>query len=441
MPWLIDSLATTAALSEVFADETILRQMLEFEVALAAAEAQIGVIPRAASEAITAAARDAEVDARAIARDARESGTIVVPFVKALTAHVGTRDGAAAGFVHFGATSQDVSDTALVRLLQDSRRFIAADHARLEDALRRLSDRHAATVMLGRTLLQPAPPITFGLKLARYVAAIVRGWSRAEAAFEASAMLQFGGASGTLASLGAGGPDVARVLAQALGLQMPPAPWHTDRDRIAALVTALGIYTATLGKIARDLALLMQDEVGEAAEPGGSSSTMPHKRNPSGCAIALASASRMPGLVSSYLNGMTQEHERAVGGWHAEWPTVSAIVQATGAAVQALAGAFEELAVNPERMRANIDRTNGAIFAERVVMTAAPRGGRHAAQALVQSALESSRRDGVSFREALRTQPDVSALLTAEELRTIDVPEDYLGAADQMRRALLDDGR
>jgi 3-carboxy-cis,cis-muconate cycloisomerase len=441
MASLIDSLATTDALSEVFSDDSIVRLMLEFEARLALAEGNAGVIPRETAEAIIEAAKDVDIDVRALAREARESGTFVIPLVQALTARVRKVDAAAAGFVHFGATSQDVSDTVLVLTLRRAQPIIAADHARLDKALRALSDRHARTVMLGRTLLQPAPPITLGLKLARYAGALARGWARAEAALDAAALLQFGGASGTLAALGNRGPDVARVLADAFVLKVPPAPWHTDRDRIAALMTALGIYTGTLGKIARDLALLMQDEVGEASEPGGSSSTMPHKRNPSSSAIALAAASRMPGLVSSYLNAMTQEHERAVGGWHAEWPTVAAIVQGSGAAVQALADAFEQLAVDPARMRANIERTNGAIFAERVVMTAGPRVGKDAALEMVRSALDASRRDGVSFRAALEKLPDVSKALSADELRSIDVPEDYIGAADQMRRSLLNEGR
>jgi 3-carboxy-cis,cis-muconate cycloisomerase len=437
--WLIDSLATTDALAEVFSDDSILRRMLEFEARLALAQGRHDVIPREAGEAIIAAAKDADFDARALARDARESGTIVIPMVKALTARVAALDSAAARFVHYGATSQDVSDTVLALTLRRAQPIIAADHVRLEKALRDLSNRHRATVMVGRTLLQPAPPITLGLKLARYVAAIVRGWSRAEAAFEAAALLQFGGASGTLAALGTRGSDVARVLADAFLLKAPVASWHTDRDRLAAVATSLGIYAATLGKIARDLALLMQDEVGEAAEPGGGSSTMPHKRNPAGCAIALATVSRMPGLVAAYLSGMTQEHERAVGGWHSEWPTIAAIVQGTGAAVQALAGAFEQLLVDVDRMQANIDRTNGAIFAEKVVMLAAPRGGKEAAHALVTGALEASRRTGVSFRDALAAQPDVSDLLTPDELRIIDTPNDYLGAAEQMRVALLNE--
>ena len=439
--WLIDSLATTDALSEVFGDDSILRRMLEFEARLAVAEGQAGVIPREAGEAIIAAAKDADFDVRALAREARESGTIVIPLVKALTERVRGVDAAAARFVHYGATSQDVSDTVLALTLRRAQPILAADHARLEKALRDLSGRHAATVMLGRTLLQPAPPITLGLKLARYVAALARGWARADAAFDAAALLQFGGATGTLASLGARGPDVARVLADAFVLRSPAASWHTDRDRIAALMTALGVYTATLGKIARDLSLLMQDEVAEAFEPGGGSSTMPHKRNPSSCAVALAAASRMPGLVASYLSGMTQEHERAVGGWHGEWPTVAAIVQGTGAALHALAAAFEQLHVDPARMRENIERTNGAIFAERVVMAAGPRAGKDAAHALVRAALDASRRDGVGFAEALRQQPNVATLLTVDELRTIDVPEEYIGAAERLRVALLNEGR
>ena len=189
--------------------------------------------------------------------------------------------------------------------------------------------------MLGRTLLQPAPPITFGLKVAGWVAALVRGWRRVDSSVDAAAVLQFGGASGTLAALGDRGPAVSRALADDLGLRNPEAPWHTDRDRLAALVSACGVYTATLGKIARDISLLMQDEVGEVAERGGGSSTMPHKRNPAGCAVVLAASTRLPGLVAAFLTGMVQEHERGVGGWHAEWPTLAATVQTTGSALAA----------------------------------------------------------------------------------------------------------
>ncbi len=435
--FLIDSLATTDALAEVFDDRSVLQAMLDVEAALATAEAQAGVIPESAAAAIKAAANATDFDAQSIARLARDSATITIPLVNALTERVSVRDPASARFVHWGATSQDVADSAMMLLLARARPIVAADHARVEGALRALSDRHARTVMLGRTLLQPAPPITFGLKAAHWVAAIVSSWTRADAAWSAASVIQFGGASGTLASLGNKGLEVAKHFARVLNLAEPPAPWHTDRDRLVALVSALAIYTTALGKIATDISLLMQDEVGEAAEPGGGSSAMPHKRNPSGCAIALAAATRMPGLAAAALHGMIQAHERAVGGWQAEWPTLAAAVQSTGAAAAAMAGVVEGLTVNPDRMRANIERTNGAIFAERVMMLVSAGAGKDTARRLVADALIRAAGTGDSFKDALASLPDTDRLLPADQLRTIDVPEEYLGEAEAFRRRLL----
>ena len=435
---LIDSLATTDALAEVFSDQSLLQAMLDFEAALARAEAKAGVIPSRAADAIASAALAEGLDAAAIAREARSSGTVSIPLVRALTARVQAADAASARFVHFGATSQDVADSAMVLTLQRTHPILAADHARLERTLRELSDRHARTVMLGRTLLQPAPPITFGLKVAGWVAALRRGWRRVDAAASDAAVLQFGGASGTLAALGDRGLDVSCALAGELGLRNPEAPWHAHRDRLASLVCACGLYTATLGKIARDISLLMQEEVGEVAERGGGSSTMPHKRNPAGCAAVLAASMRLPGLVAAFLTGMVQEHERAVGGWHAEWPTIAAAVQATGSALEAMADLAGELTVYPDRMRANIERTNGAIFAERVMMSMAERIGRESAQLIVSDALARSREAGTTFRNALMAMPDVVDALPAETLRRIDVPEHYLGAAETLRVQLLE---
>ncbi len=435
---LIDSLATTDALAEVFSDRSILQAMLDFEAALARAEATAGVIPARAADAIAAAARAEDFDAEGIARETRDSGTVSIPLVQALTARVQAADAASARFVHFGATSQDVADSAMVLTLRRAHALLAVDHARLELTLRELSDRHARTVMLGRTLLQPAPPITFGLKVAGWVAALGRGWKRLDAAVADAAQLQFGGASGTLAALGDRGLTVSAMLASNLGLGTPEAPWHAHRDRLATLVAAMGIYTATLGKIARDITLLMQDEVGEAAEPGGGSSSMPHKRNPAACARVLAASTRLPGLVAAFLTGMAQEHERSVGGWHAEWPTIAAGVQTTGSALEAMAGLAAGLSVDPDRMRANIERTNGAIFAERAMMLLTPALGREPANRLVTEALATSRETGASFREALMRAPDVVRVIPADELRTIDVPEDYLGVAETLRERLLD---
>ncbi len=434
---LIDSLATTDALSEVFSDRSLLQSMLDFEAALARAEAKAGFIPERAARAIAAAASVEGIDAAQIAREARGSGTVSIPLVRTLSARVQAVDAGSAWFVHFGATSQDVADSAIALTIARARAILAADHVRLERTLRQLSDRHAGAVMLGRTLLQPAPPITFGLKAAGWVAALVRGWRRVDSAADEAAVLQFGGASGTLAALGEHGLAVSRALADDLGLRNPEAPWHTHRDRLAALVSACGIYTATLGKIARDISLLMQDEVGEVAERGGGSSTMPHKRNPSACAVALAASARLPGLVAAFLTGMVQEHERAVGGWHAEWPTIAAAVQTTGSALAAMADAAGELSVDPDRMRANIEKTNGAVFAERAMMLMTPSMGKESAHKLVSDALARSRDTGKRFREALMEMPEVARAIPADVLTTIDVPEDYLGAAEILRTQLL----
>jgi 3-carboxy-cis,cis-muconate cycloisomerase len=373
---LLNSLVSTEALATAFSDEAVLGAMAQFEAALARAEAEAGVIPHAAAEAISRAVLRGGFDAAAIARSARQSGTITIPFVEMLTGRVRGTDADAVTFVHWGATSQDVSDTAVVLCLVQSQRLIEVDHQRLASALRRLSDAHADTPMLARTLLQPAPPITFGLKAAGWLAASDRGYGRVTAAYHDACVLQFGGASGTLAALGADGPAIAAALAAALQLPLPDAPWHSHRDRLAALVAACGVYVGTLGKIARDISLLMQQEVNEVQEPGGGSSSMPHKRNPSGCAVVLAAANRLPGLVSSFLAAMVQEHERGVGGWHAEASTVADAVQATGSAVAALADAVEGLRVDPQRMRTNIDATHGAVFAERAMMLLAPGLGR-----------------------------------------------------------------
>jgi 3-carboxy-cis,cis-muconate cycloisomerase len=436
---LIDCLATTDALAEVFSDRAMLQAMLDFEAALAQAEARAGEIPSRAAAAIRAAATAENFDAAALASEARRSGTVTIGLVKALAARVREADAESASFVHWGATSQDVADSALVLTLRRARPILTADHLRLEATLRALSDRHARTVMLGRTLLQPASPITFGLKAAHWVAALARGWARVDAAFDAALVLQFGGAAGTLAALGNRGLEVSQRLSEELDLANPGDSWHTDRDRLAALVSSCGIYTATLGKIATDIALLMQHEVGEVSEPGGESSAMPHKRNPAGCAVTIAAATRMPGLVAAFLTGMIQEHERAVGGWQAEWATIAAAVQSTGAAVAALADATGGLTIYPDRMRGNLEKTGGVIFAERAIMLSAAKAGKQAAQALVNAALARSRETGERFRDSLAALPEASRMLSPEQLRTIDAPEEYLGAAEAIRRRLLAD--
>jgi 3-carboxy-cis,cis-muconate cycloisomerase len=329
----------------------------------------------------------------------------------------------------------------VVLLLQKSRKIFTADLLRLERALQRLSQQHRRTVMLGRTWLQAAPPVTFGLKAAGWYGAVHRGHQRLAAAFADCMVLQFGGASGTLAALGKDGPRIAQALADELKLACPEAPWHTQRDRLASLICACGVLAGSLGKMARDITLLSQNEVAEVAEPGGAgrggSSTMPHKQNPVGSVVAQAAALRVPGLVSNFLSAMVQEHERAAGGWQAEWSIVFGVVQNTGLASACMAEVAEGLVVDPERMKANMAATHGVIFAERASMLLGKKMGRDTAHKLLQEASYRSVATQRALSEVLAEVPEVAQHLKASELNDLENPEHYLGAAEEFRRALL----
>jgi 3-carboxy-cis,cis-muconate cycloisomerase len=438
---LIDSLASTDAMWDVFSDRSVLRAMLDFEAALARAEGRLSVIPAAAASAIEKVIKDFPIADVNISREAMRAGTPAIPFVKMLTEHVRATDSTAAGFVHWGATSQDVTDSALAILLGKARTILAADHSRLDAALQSMSDKHANTVMLGRTLLQPAPPITFGLKAAGWSAASRRGSARLEGAFDEALVLQFGGASGTLAALGHQGVAVGKELARELGLTFPDAPWHAHRDRLAALVAACGVQTGSLGKMARDIALLMQNEIGEASEPGGDgrggSSTMPHKENPIACSLTLAAANRVPGLVASFLSGMVQEHERGVGGVQAEWATVSAIFQSFGLSLSSMAEVAEGLEINTGRMLENIKATRGVIFSERIMMILGNAIGRDVAHKLLSKAVERCVRENRRLVDVLAEMPEVTSHIALAEIREMDSPEAYLGEAEKFREQLV----
>jgi 3-carboxy-cis,cis-muconate cycloisomerase len=438
---LIESLATNKPLAELFSDESVLRAMLEFEAALARAEASLSVVPRSAAEAIAAATRAKNFDVATLAGQVLEAGTLTIPLVKMLRKRVRHHAPAAADFVHFGATSQDVADTALILLLKRAQPILEHDMERLEKKLFHVTEEHAHTVMLGRTLLQAAPPVTFGLKSAGWLAALRRGRKRLETSFHEALIVQFGGASGTLAALGEQGLPVARALAGELGLRLPEAPWHSQRDRLAALVSACAILTGSLGKMARDIGLLMQTEVAEVREPAGEgrggSSTMPHKHNPVGCVVTLAAANRMPGLVASFLSGMVQEHERAAGGWQAEWPTVADVVQSTGLAIASMAEVVEGLNVDRSRMRSNLEATHGVVFAEKAMLLLATKLGREPAQKILEQAVRGSLAKKRKLADVLAEIPEVNPHLDRETLRKLDAPEDYLGATQSFIRGLL----
>jgi len=434
---LLDALSTVAEMEAVFSDTAVLTAMLHFERALARVEADRGIIPHAAAEAIGLLAVDS-LDARSIASDARASATPAVPFVNAVVAALeGTsRDAAAA--VHRGATSQDLTDTALVLCLQRAQPVLDGFQARIAAALRRLSGEHAGTIMLARTLLQPAAPTTFGLKAAGWLGSLSRSHEAVSEGFRRACVLQFGGPAGTLAALGDEGLRVAEDLARALDLPLPDAPWHAHRDRLASLVTACAVYSGAIAKAARDIALLMQAEVGEAAEPGGRSSAMPHKRNPAGCAVAITSAARLPGLAATFLAGMAHEHERGLAGSPAEWTTVAAAVTATGSAASALAGVVETLQIDGDRMRQALDETHGSILAERAMLWLSPVLGRQAAVNAVRQTLAASEH-GRSFVAALRAHPDVAPIMSSETAAGLEDFGTYLGMAEQFRRRLTGD--
>jgi 3-carboxy-cis,cis-muconate cycloisomerase len=334
-----------------------------------------------------------------------------------------------------------VCDTALVLLLKKARAVLESDLRRLQAGLRRLAKAHRHTVMLSRTLLQPAPPTTFGLKAAGWLAAIHRSHQRLRAAFEESQVVQLGGASGTLAALGEQGLAVGKALAEELDLAYADAPWHAHRDRLAAVVSACGVLGGSLAKMARDISLLMQGEVGEAAEPGGpgrgGSSAMPHKRNPVGCAVTLAVVNHLPGLVSNFLSGMAQEHERGLGGWQAEWATVSRAMQATGLAAASMAEVAEGLMVDPVRMRANIEATRGAVFAERAMMMLAKKLGRDAAYKIIETAARRSAEQGRRLSEVLHEMPEAKGHIDPAALRELENPAYYLGVAGELQERLL----
>ncbi len=421
------------AMGAVFTDRAHLQGMLDFEAALARAEAKTGVIPAEAVAAIAAQCDAALYDLDALAEAAARAGNTAIPLVKALTAKVAARDKAAAGVVHWGATSQDAMDTGLVLQLRAALVLIEADLATLSANLAALAQKHRQTPMVGRTWLQHALPITFGLKAAGWLDAVERHRARIGELKPRLLVLQFGGAAGTLAALGDKGLVVAEALAADLKLTLPATPWHGARDRVVEFGTALALLTGTLGKMARDIALLMQTDVGEAFEPAGEgkggSSTMPHKRNPVGAAAVLAAATRVPHLAGSLLTGMIQEHERGLGGWHAEWQVLPELVQLSAGALAQMVDIAGGLDVQPGQMRANLDATNGLIMAEAVAMALGAKLGKQDAHHLVEAASKRAVAEKRHLRDVLAEDKSVLQHLDRAALDRLFDPLGYTGIA------------
>ncbi len=438
---LLGPLFGSPAVAAIFSDHGRLQGMLDFEAALAAAEARVGVIPAAAAPPISAKCRAELFDPTALAEATARAGTPVIPLVRHLTGLVAADAPEAARFVHWGATSQDAMDTGLVLQLRDALAPIDGDLARLADALAALAATHKATLLPGRTWLQHALPVTFGLKAAGWLDAIERHRLRLATLRPRLLALQFGGAAGTLAALGDRGLVVAASLADELTLTLPDLPWHTQRDRLTELATTLGMLVGTMGKIARDLSLLMQTDVGEAFEPAcegrGGSSTMPHKRNPVTSAVVLAAVTRAPGLVATMLTSMVQEHERGLGGWHAEWVALPELVVLTAGALNQMADTMASLEIDADRMRANLDVTRGLMMAEAVTLALGAKLGRLAAHERVEAACRRAASEGRHLRQVLGEDPEVTLHLGMSDLDRLFDPRDYLGAAEAMVERVL----
>jgi 3-carboxy-cis,cis-muconate cycloisomerase len=426
------SLSTDLMLVTV-SDRAWVAAILEVEAALARAESRIGLIPAKAADDITMHCRVDEFDVVQLGKAAVRSANPVIPLVNALRAAV-SKD--AAPYVHRGATSQDVLDTAMMLIARRGLDLILADLERAAASAAALADQHRATMMAARTLLQQALPTTFGLKAAGWLMAIVDARSDLMRVRRTRVAMQFGGAAGTMAALSDRGLDVARELATELALPEPILPWHTARARVVELATALGIATGVAGKVALDVVLLAQTEVGEVSERAvagyGTSSALPQKHNPVAAIEILAAVRGINAQVASLQGAMLAEHERAAGAWQAEWPAVAETLRLAGGAIFRLASLLAGLQVDPERMRRNLDLSGGRIMAEHVVMLLGERIDPIMARALVDTAVSRAATSERPFADVLREDKTIGAHLNERELAAALDPAGYLGVAEAL---------
>ncbi|MDB5776742.1 MAG: pcaB [Herbaspirillum sp.] len=402
---IFDSFLTTGEIIAVFDDAAVVQAMFRFEAALAQAQAAEGIIPDSAARAIASVCNAQLYDIPALINAGRRAGSLAIPLVKELTKTVALYNAESAAHVHWGSTSQDVIDTAMALVTRDALQMLDRTLHGLIDSLLKLAERHLSTPVLARTLMQPAQVTSFGFKLVGWAAPLLRSRAQLRELAGRALQLQLGGAVGTLAVMGDQGPAVAQRMARDLGLKAPDAAWHTQRDEWIRLGLEVAVLVGSLGKIATDLSLMAQGEIGELAEPSGSgrggSSAMPHKRNPVSAMIALAAAGRAPQRAAALLANMGQQHERGLGNWQAElaeWPGLFLSAQGS---LGALAEAFDGLQVDPDRMLRNIDNLQGLIFAEAVSIHLAAAIGRPAAHSLMETLTQQAVADGFHLADAV----------------------------------------
>jgi 3-carboxy-cis,cis-muconate cycloisomerase len=439
---LLDPLFTTEAMRQVFSDRRMLQGMLDFESALARALVATGHAPAGILPAFEKVCVADSYDAQAIAQAATLSGNLAIPLLKELTARIERADKSAAPFVHFGATSQDAIDTGLVLQIREGLQLIDSDLAHISDRLAALVEENSSTQLAGRTWLQQASPITLGLKFAGYLDAIERHRSRLEEVRKRALALQFGGSVGTLAVLAPAGPQVGAALAKELNLTLPDIAWHAHRDRLAEVAATLGLVVGTAGKIARDISLLSQTEVGEAFEPSapgrGGSSTMPHKRNPVGCAVILSAATRVPPLVATMLAAMVQEHERGLGGWHAEWQTLPEIFLLASGALYHLASILDGLVIDKDQMLANISAHSGLALTEAFTAALAKREDRDSARKIAEAFARVAVETNQPLRDVILKDPQMQKFFSAADIEHILNPKNFNGSAEAIAARVLD---
>ena len=427
----------TPAMRAIFSDEALGRRYVEVEVALAKAEARVGVIPATAAESIAQHAAQLSLDLPALKAETDVVGSPIVGIVHQMSKGAGD----AGGYVHWGATTQDIMDTATVLQMRAALALVEHDLQAIETALADLASRHRDTVMAGRTHLQHALPVTFGFKAAVWLSMIRRHRERLAQLRPRALVAQFSGAAGTLASLGDKGLEVQSALASELGLGVPDITWHVARDNIAEAGAFLGIVTGSLSKIAVDVMLMMQSEVGEAFEPfvkgRGASSTMPQKRNPISCEMIVALAKTVRAQVGLLLDAMATDHERATGPWHLEWIALPEAFIATSGALYQARFMLEGLIVEPQAIRRNLDIPGGLIVAEAVMMALAPHTGRGTAHDLVYAACRSALEKRTPLIDQLRQMPDVTKHFDEASLQKLVDPAGYLGTAREMVDRML----
>lgn len=435
MQRLYEDLFYSKVVNELFTDDSFIRYMLRFQSALARAQAEHGLIPEKAAKAIHACCQVENIEMDVLINQVALGGNVNIPLVKQLTQLVAVKDPEAAKYVHFGATSQDVIDTAIMLQLRDALAIVTGDLDVLITQLAGLVMSHRNTLMIGRSFLQQARPITFGFKVARWLDALLRSRKQVADICEHNLVLQLGGAVGTLSSMEKKGLVIATSMAKILDLKVPPIPWHSGRDRLVQVATTLGILQGNIGKLAADIILLMQTEINEVLEPTvkgkGGSSSMPHKRNPVSCIAIRANSKRIPGLVSGMLNCLDGDHERSTGHWHAEWETLSSIVMLTAGSARQAVVITNGLEVDSIQMLNNLERTKGLIYAENVNNALAKHIGKVNAEALVERACRESQLQGIHLKEVIKMNQDVIQYMSTEQIERLFDPENSVGMYDE----------